>query len=243
MVIFRAAVATCRQPCGRLIWRLGRLSGRQSLVRFFLCVVCSNESTDIASKQCTLTLKSWTFKFFVLIQITMETGASEEFSKMATPLWQPDTLTASRAGVSSSTTRAAPWSGPSTWRETWNLPRPSTSKAWPREPGWRPPFTHSWWIILFEQIRADPVHGGYVVASTAWSGNCPDDDQNIRIVKFDSSLNVEWSEEFGECDGSDQLFDFVVDRWELQLWKHFESLINSQQRRHCHWWPHSCWRR
>ena len=56
------------------------------------------------------------------------------------------------------------------------------------------------------------MHGGYVVASTAWSSRCPDDDQNIRIVKFDSSLNVEWSEEFGECDGSDQLFDFVVDR-------------------------------
>ena len=181
--------------------------------------------------------------WLTFVQITMETGASEEFSKMATPLWQPGTLTASRAGVSSSMKKAAPWSGPSTWRETWNPPRPSTSKAWPREPGWRPPFTHSWWIILFEQIRADPVHGGYVVASTAWSGNCPDDDQNIRIVKFDSSLNVEWSEEFGECDGSDQLFDFVVDRWELQLWKHFESLINSQQRRHCHWWPHGCWRR
>ena len=38
------------------------------------------------------------------------------------------------------------------------------------------------------------------------------DDQNIRIVKLDSDLEVEWTEEFGECDGSDQLFDFVVDR-------------------------------
>ena len=87
------------------------------------------------------------------------------------------------------------------------------------------------------QIRADPVRGGYVVASTAWSDRCPDDDQvllkirqdsvlhvqyiyiysnyddqNIRIVKLDSNLEVEWTEEFGECDGSDQLFDFVVDR-------------------------------
>ena len=38
------------------------------------------------------------------------------------------------------------------------------------------------------------------------------DDQNIRIVKLDSNLEVEWTEEYGECDGSDQLFDFVVDR-------------------------------
>ena len=29
---------------------------------------------------------------------------------------------------------------------------------------------------------------------------------------MDSNLEVEWTEEFGECDGSDQLFDFVVDR-------------------------------
>ena len=56
------------------------------------------------------------------------------------------------------------------------------------------------------------MNGGFVVASTVWSSKCPDDDQNIRIVKLDSSLNVEWSEEYGECDGSDQLFDFVVDR-------------------------------
>jgi len=61
------------------------------------------------------------------------------------------------------------------------------------------------------KIRADPVNGGFVVASTGWSSKCPDDDQNIRIVKLDSGLNVEWSEEYGECDGSDQLFDFVVD--------------------------------
>jgi len=61
------------------------------------------------------------------------------------------------------------------------------------------------------RIRADPVNGGYVVASTAWSDRCPDDDQNIRIVKLDSNLEVEWTEEYGECDGSDQLFDFVVD--------------------------------
>ena len=31
-------------------------------------------------------------------------------------------------------------------------------------------------------------------------------------MKLDSNLEVEWTEEFGECDGSDQLFDFVVDR-------------------------------
>ena len=56
-----------------------------------------------------------------------------------------------------------------------------------------------------------------MVASTVWSSNCPDDDQNIRLVKLDSSLNVEWSEEYGECNGSDQLFDFVVDRLEKLL--------------------------
>ena len=32
-------------------------------------------------------------------------------------------------------------------------------------------------------------------------------------MKLDSNLEVEWTEEFGECDGSDQLFDFVVDRF------------------------------
>ena len=32
------------------------------------------------------------------------------------------------------------------------------------------------------------------------------------MVKLDSNLEVEWTEEYGECDGSDQLFDFVVDR-------------------------------
>ena len=67
------------------------------------------------------------------------------------------------------------------------------------------------------------MNGGYVVASTVWSSKCPDDDQNIRVVKLDSSLNVEWSEEYGECNGSDQLFDFVVDRWKscsvLVWWK------------------------
>ena len=31
-------------------------------------------------------------------------------------------------------------------------------------------------------------------------------------MKLDSNLEVEWTEEFGECDGSDLLFDFVVDR-------------------------------
>ena len=56
-----------------------------------------------------------------------------------------------------------------------------------------------------------------MVASTVWSSKCPDDDQNIRVVKLDSSLNVEWSEEYGECNGSDQLFDFVVDRLEKLL--------------------------
>ena len=55
--------------------------------------------------------------WLTFVQITMETGASEEFSKMATPLWQPGTLTASRAGVSSSMKKAGPWSGPSTLRE------------------------------------------------------------------------------------------------------------------------------
>merc|ERR1712088_557918 len=35
---------------------------------------------------------------------------------MQATLWQPDTLTASRAGVSSSMKKAAPWSGPSTLR-------------------------------------------------------------------------------------------------------------------------------
>ena len=45
------------------------------------------------------------------------------------------------------------------------------------------------------------------------------DDQNIRIVKLDSNLEVEWTEEYGECDGSDQLFDFVVDRLVVQKYK------------------------
>ena len=102
---------------GETVWetKLGQILAFQS---FYVVFTPTNPPTDMASQQFTLTLESWTFKFFVLIQITMETGASEEFSKMGTPLWQPDTLTASRAGVSSSTTRAAPWSGPSTWRET-----------------------------------------------------------------------------------------------------------------------------
>ena len=45
------------------------------------------------------------------------------------------------------------------------------------------------------------------------------DDQNIRIVKLDSNLEVEWTEEYGECDGSDQLFDFVVDRLVAKKYK------------------------
>ena len=66
------------------------------------------------------------------------------------------------------------------------------------------------------------------------------DDQNIRIVKLDSNLEVEWTEEYGECDGSDQLFDFVVDRLVAQ--KILTKRIKLQQRRHCDWWSHCCWR-
>ena len=66
------------------------------------------------------------------------------------------------------------------------------------------------------------------------------DDQNIRIVKLDSNLEVEWTEEYGECDGSDQLFDFVVDRLVVQ--KILTKRIKLQQRRYCDWWSHCCWR-
>ena len=41
---------------------------------------------------------------------------------------------------------------------------------------------------------------------------------------------MEWSEEYGECDGSDQLFDFVVDRWETVIligWEVKVSAIRS----------------
>ena len=38
------------------------------------------------------------------------------------------------------------------------------------------------------QIRADPVNGGYVVASTAWSDRCPDDDQVLLKIRQDSVL-------------------------------------------------------
>merc|ERR1712002_88149 len=61
------------------------------------------------------------------------------------------------------------------------------------------------------KIRADPVRGGYLVASTVWSNQCPNDEQNIRLVKLSADLEVVWSEEYGSCDGADQLFDFVVD--------------------------------
>ena len=39
------------------------------------------------------------------------------------------------------------------------------------------------------------------------------------MVKLDSNLEVEWTEEYGECDGSDQLFDFVVDRLVVKKYK------------------------
>ena len=69
------------------------------------------------------------------------------------------------------------------------------------------------------------------------------DDQNIRIVKLDSNLEVEWTEEYGECDGSDQLFDFVVDRLVSAKKGQKEEKYKKkpQQRRHCDWWSHSCW--
>ena len=38
-------------------------------------------------------------------------------------------------------------------------------------------------------------------------------------MKLDSNLEVEWTEEYGECDGSDQLFDFVVDRLVVKKYK------------------------
>ena len=195
---------------GETLWqtKLGEIStflDLQSWVRsFFIFLVDLNQAWSPA-----LTL--WGL-IQALNQITMDTEVFVVFSWTATPSWQLDTQMALRAAASSSTKKALPTFGPSTWREPSKTPRRSTSRGCPREPGWLS-LTDLKKLIL-RQIRADPVHGGYVVASTVWSSNCPDDDQNIRIVKLDSGLNVEWSEEFGECDGSDQLFDFVVDRWE-----------------------------
>ena len=49
-------------------------------------------------------------------------------------------------------------------------------------------------VTLFVcQIRADPVRGGYVVASTAWSDRCPDDDQVLLKIRQDSVLHVQYT--------------------------------------------------
>jgi len=58
------------------------------------------------------------------------------------------------------------------------------------------------------KIRADPVHGGFVVVSSKWNEQ---DDQQCVLVKLDSSLSVEWSQEYGLASGMDQCFDMAVD--------------------------------
>ena len=67
---------------------------------------------------------------------------------------------------------------------------------------------------LFVMTTIDFFHFFFTILS--YNDN---DDQNIRIVKLDSNLEVEWTEEYGECDGSDQLFDFVVDRLVVKKYK------------------------
>jgi hypothetical protein len=58
-------------------------------------------------------------------------------------------------------------------------------------------------------VRADPVQGGFVVASCRYDDN---DDQQGVVVKLDSSLAVQWSKDYGLASGADQIFDIVVDR-------------------------------
>jgi len=56
------------------------------------------------------------------------------------------------------------------------------------------------------KIRVDPVNGGYAIAGSVWM-----DDQQGIVVKLNSDLSVEWSQDYGLNSGADQIFDLVVD--------------------------------
>jgi len=58
------------------------------------------------------------------------------------------------------------------------------------------------------KIRSDPVRGGFVVVSSMWNDQ---DVQQCLLVKLDSSLNVDWSKDYGLSSGMDQCFDILVD--------------------------------
>jgi len=58
------------------------------------------------------------------------------------------------------------------------------------------------------KIKADPVQGGFVVATTVWSTG---DQQQTMVVKLDSNLKVEWTKDYGLASGQDQCFDILVD--------------------------------
>merc|ERR1711899_617071 len=83
------------------------------------------------------------------------------------------------------------------------------------------------------RIRADPVNGGYVVASTAWSDRCPDDDQNIRIVKLDSHQQV-WRHTYGQPRGFDARYihdecygvALDADGWSSDTWVSYLVVIS-----------------
>jgi len=58
------------------------------------------------------------------------------------------------------------------------------------------------------KIRADPINGGFVVVTTVWNTG---DQQDVVVIKLDSSLNVEWNKAYGLSSGQDQVFDLLVD--------------------------------
>lgn len=59
------------------------------------------------------------------------------------------------------------------------------------------------------KIRVDPVRGGYVIGSTAWTET---GDQQTVVVKLKENLDFEWSQFYGLSSGMDQCFDILVDR-------------------------------
>ena len=60
------------------------------------------------------------------------------------------------------------------------------------------------------KIRADPA-GGFVACSTGWGAMGGQDVNVVAVVKLSASLDVEWSQTYGQAGGNSQVFDMLVD--------------------------------
>ena len=62
------------------------------------------------------------------------------------------------------------------------------------------------------KIRKDhSSNGGFIMTSTAWATFNGKERNSVALVKFSSSLDVEWSQMYGLEGGASQVFDMLVD--------------------------------